>query len=215
MAGPAQHRRIKEVGRFGALSSMTNAFAQALMRSPRSRPATYTAPGGSPVPIRCVFEDSSAEARVNSGVDVIADQAEGSVLESVNPQVGGVITAGTAEYEIRNIELSSAPGLLELDLLRTAGDPVEAHNLAPALMAAMTDTVQVDGQPVRARVARRAKVIEGDAWQGRVVTIRTLISAPNADLAAAGPGSFVDLAGRELVVDRVMRDGTGMTILVC
>jgi len=152
---------------------------------------------------------------VNAGVDVIADSAEGSVLESVDPEIGGIIQHGDTEYEIRNIEPSSAPGLLELDLLRVSGEPVEAHNLADAIMRSGAEQILLDGQPVSAQVARRAKVLEGDAWEGQVVALRTLFSVRNEDLGPAGAGSFIDYAGREYVVDRVMRDGTGLTVLVC
>lgn len=185
------------------------------------RPATYTAPGGSPISCRAIIKDVSAELRLARTADLIRSDAVASVDAAINPRRGGIIEVSGTRYEITGTLRSGAPGLIDLGLIRFDGEGVEVHDFAPAVLTAWGEPVElIDNhgdapRTVQAMVNRSGLVIEDDGMGNGVETLRYSIALRLSDLGDLGGGSLVRVDGEDRPVLRVMRDGVSMARVIC
>ncbi len=192
------------------IADVADHFLQAL-----GRPATYTSPGGSPVSIRVIVQDTDKEIRSGRTTDLIAAQATASVSASISPRRGGLIEVGGTQYEIHGLVTSAAPGLTDLALIRLSGSGVETFDVSEAVLQSMGEPVVIDGVNIVAQVNRSGLLLEEDKYGNAIEVIRNVLGVALADAVAIDEGSIVELDGRDRIVLRVLRDGTGMTRVIC
>lgn len=178
-------------------------------------PAVNTAPGGSAVPCRAIVNDADKEIRLTRTTDLASSDATASVAASLSPRRGGRLTCAGSEYEITGLVRSSTPGLIDLGLVRISGAGIDTYDVGPAVLAAMGEEIIIDGREIRAAVNRSGLLVEEDKWGNKIEMIRNVLGVRLVDAAGISPGSIATFDGRDHLVLRILRDGTGMVRIVC
>ena len=172
---------------------------------------TYTAPGGSPVPVEARVRDVAAHLRTG-GASMITHQAEATVAEALAPQRGGVLTRDGVQYVITGVNRSPVPGLLNLGLRRVGRVGTEAaiSGYADLVLGALESEIEVrvGGQVVPAQVNRSTEILDdaGLPIEDRVVVLG--LSVAVADTLRAGDTVQVD--AEDMTVQKIERDGRGL-----
>lgn len=191
-------------------------FARVLMRSKRARRCVYTAPGASVgVPAGAVLDDSSAEARLRNGREVLGDGPEASVLESLGAVPGGVLDFNGTIYRIETIEPSTAPGLSDCLLTRVSGPALDEFDLSRGIIKALREDITLDGRPVKAAVTRRSVALEYDSYGQPIRATRTLFSVAKKDVQGSKEGAVIVFNSKTYHAARFIRSGASLTTFVC
>lgn len=192
-------------------------FARAILHSPASRAATYTAPdGGATVPCRILLNDTPGETRREAGEEFLFDGAEGTVADAVPVEYEGRFMVEGSEYSVSAIHPSKAPGLIDLGLIRISGAGVDLFDLSRQVMSAGTkEVVELDGRRVEAVVARRADTLEADEEGYETVVQRNRVGIAEKDLGASGVRSRLLLDGELLHVTALRPTAAGLVTLIC
>jgi hypothetical protein len=190
------------------------AFATHLLTS-LGRPATYTAPGGLAVSCRAIIKDVDREIRLSRSSDLVGSDAVASIDASLKPRRGGLLTIAGTEYEISGLVRSSAPGLVDLGLMRLSGAGVETFDFSAAVLDAMGEEITIEGRTVRAQVNRSGLLLEEDKWGNGIETIRNVVAISKDDGEGVKAGTILTFDGEDHRVLRVLRDGVSMLRIVC
>lgn len=179
----------------------------------QGRPAVYTAPGGSPVPVRARVTDADARLRLNRTTAMVASQAIGVMSTSDGPIRGGIIEQDGSAYRIDGLLSSSVSGLVDLTLIRISGSGRD--NCLAGVNILRRDVVEIDGRTVRAHVNRSGVMLEENGWGNALEVARRFFSVAIDDAVGVSAGSVAIFEGERLIVLEVVRDGLKSVRLVC
>jgi hypothetical protein len=179
------------------------------------KPGTYTAPGGVNVAVRVIMNDAPGETRREAGEEFYNENALAVVPEYVEPEQGGVLTVSGTTYRVMSVIGSRVAGLLDCDVIRLTGPGVDVFNLSSSVIGPLSETILLDGRPVRATVARKADTIDADQDGNEIMVQRNRIAIRHADLGDAERGSIVEFDGDRFLVTSIRRTSAGIINLIC
>ncbi len=171
------------------------------------RPATYTAPGGSPVSVRAKVQDADETSSIPGlGSEVGTHDAVAFVAASAGVEPGGVLEQAGTTYEVFDTT-PDLDGLVRLNLMRIAGDGVSRWDFASPGRVMRTENVEHSGAQIRAHVNAQAEVFETDGYGVPVQTVRTVILVDETEGEAIAEGDTLTVRGQARHVLRNERTG--------
>lgn len=186
------------------------------------RPATYTAPGGLPMPCRAIVKDVDSLADLTRAAELVSADAVASVSDALNPSRGGILSVDGNEYEVSGKLRALVPGLVDLGLIRISGDGFDAWDISRAALAVWGEDIEIldtpDAAPrtVRAVVNRSGVMVSADEFGNEIEKRQNTIAIPAESVGALTSRSILRFDGQDHSIDQAKtRLGVGMFRVVC